>query len=116
MDAAATGAADPLAWHEVRKAAKAARYCCEALAPIEAAAADTARRWEAVTEQLGRVQDTVVATAALRAVAATATSAGEPTEAYRVLIEAQSAARTEALAFGRAALDAALADALDWVR
>lgn len=66
-------------WHEVRKAAKAARYCSEALTQaFGEAAEERARAWEQVTEALGEVQDTVVAEQTLIRHAATALSAGSP--------------------------------------
>lgn len=57
-DALPTGPDRPLAVHEVRKTAKAARYAVDALG---AAAADQAAIWKRVTETLGVAQDGQVA-------------------------------------------------------
>jgi len=96
-------------WHEARKAAKAARYCSEALVP---AFGDPAKAlvdaWEAVTEALGEFQDTVVAEAYLATDAALARAAGEPADTYLTLVLLELGLRDEALARGRAALDRAL--------
>lgn len=92
-------------WHEVRKNAKAARYCSEALAPVFGAPADTqAKAWERVTEALGEVQDTVVAEQTLIRHAATALGDGEPVETYLALEGVELRQRTEALAIGRQAV------------
>jgi len=107
---------DMVAWHEVRKAAKAVRYACEALETVcgKGAAASEAR-WEGVTEALGDAQDTVVAHDILAELADAASAAAEPTRTFRALQKRQLAKRSLALASGRAALDAALADPLDWL-
>lgn len=97
-------------WHQVRKAAKAARYCAEALVDVYGdAARDQAALFEAVTEALGEVQDTVVAHDTLGHLAAGAAQRGEPTLTYRVLQQRQLDKRQAALSAGRAALDVALA-------
>ncbi|GAA2861971.1 CYTH and CHAD domain-containing protein [Streptosporangium fragile] len=69
-----------LAMHEVRKAAKRARYTAEALGRK-----DLAKRAENVQEVLGTHQDGVVAQERLAAEAATARTAGEDTFTYGVL-------------------------------
>lgn len=97
-------------WHEVRKAAKAARYCSEALVPAFGDAADTlAEAWEQVTEALGEHQDTVVAEAYLATEAVRADEAGEPAGGYLALIALELRLREESLHTGQAALHAALA-------
>lgn len=95
-------------WHEVRKLAKAARYCHEALEDVFGVdAMTTAKAWEEVTESLGLLQDTVVAQARIAEVAHDAARAGEPTRTYDVLIELERRAAGGALDAGRAALAAA---------
>ena len=97
-------------WHEVRKAAKAARYCSEALVPVFGDPADEMRAaWEQVTEALGEFQDTVVAETYLATDAAHARSAGEPADTYLSLISRELDLRGTALRDGRAALTDALA-------
>lgn len=97
-------------WHEVRKVAKAARYCSEALVDAfgEPAKAQ-ADAWEEVTGALGEVQDTVVAEHTLIQRAATALEAGEPVDTYLALEGAELRLRAESLATGRRVLADALA-------
>lgn len=96
-------------WHEARKAAKAARYCSEALIPAFGdPAATLAEAWEQVTEALGEHQDTVVAEAYLATEAVRAHEAGDPTEGYLALIALELRLREKSLGLGRDALDAAL--------
>ena len=96
-------------WHEVRKAAKAARYCSEALVPVLGEQAQQAvAAWEAVTEDLGELQDTVVAESYLATAAVRAREAGEPADTYLVLILTELRLRDEALIRGREALEHAL--------
>ena len=96
-------------WHEVRKAAKAARYCSEALTQaFGEAAEERAQAWEQVTEALGEVQDTVVAEQTLIRHAATALSAGEPVETYLALESVELRQREQSLATGRRVLAEAL--------
>lgn len=103
-------------WHEVRKAAKAVRYCCEALVPAYGDDADeAAERWEAVTEALGDVQDTVVAHETLGHLGAEASALGEPVEVYAVLQARQLDKRAASLAAGRKAVEEALAADLSWL-
>jgi CHAD domain-containing protein len=103
-------------WHQVRKAAKAARYSAEALADVNGdAARDHAALFEAVTEALGEVQDTVVAHDTLGHLEAEAAARGEPTLTYRVLQQRQLDKRAAALRAGRAALDVALAADRGWL-
>lgn len=97
-------------WHEVRKTAKAARYCSEALGPTFGPAAEThSRSWERVTEALGEVQDTVVAEQTLIRHAAGALGEGEPVETYLALEGVELTQRAQALDNGRRELAAALA-------
>nr|NLI49188.1 CYTH and CHAD domain-containing protein [Propionibacterium sp.] len=103
-------------WHQVRKAAKAARYSAEVLADVYGdAARDHAALFEAVTEALGEVQDTVVAHDTLGHLEAAAVARGEPTLTYRVLQQRQLDRRAAALRAGRAALDVALAADRAWL-
>ena len=96
-------------WHEVRKAAKAARYCSEALVPVLGDHGEQLlRAWEAVTEALGEFQDTVVAESYLATAAVWAREAGEPADTYLELVLVELQSRDEALALGREALAAAL--------
>lgn len=96
-------------WHDVRKAAKAVRYCTEALVgafgPDMRAVAD---RWTEVTEAFGTLQDAVVARELLAEVGALADAAGEPTRTYRVLADVQDDRADAALAEGREAVAVAL--------
>lgn len=103
-------------WHEARKAAKAVRYCLEALNGAFGEDAKTAAtRWTAVTEALGAAQDTVISWDALDEAAAVASLAGEPTDTYRRLQERQLEKRKAALAEGSDALEAALTLDLSWL-
>ena len=96
-------------WHEVRKAAKAARYCSEALVPVLGDHGEQLlRAWEAVTEALGEFQDTVVAESYLATAAVRAREAGEPADTYLELVLVELQSRDEALVLGREALAAAL--------
>ena len=92
-------------WHEVRKAAKAARYCAEAVQPAFGdRARDHAATWEAVTDALGELQDSVVARDAF------ADQAGDPV--VDALLAFQVGRGKAELARGRAALETALAASL----
>ncbi|MFT3877999.1 MAG: CYTH and CHAD domain-containing protein [Propioniciclava sp.] len=93
-------------WHEVRKAAKAARYAAEAL-DCALHTDGEIERWEAVTESFGQLQDTAVALELIDVVAADASSEEQP--AWQALRDAEHARRVAALAEGQSALDAALA-------
>ncbi|MFT3860954.1 CHAD domain-containing protein [Micropruina sp.] len=96
-------------WHEVRKAAKAARYCSEALVPLfDGPAQQLAAAWEAVTEALGELQDTVVAESCLATDAVRAREAGEPADTYLALIAQELRLREESLHAGQVALRVAL--------
>lgn len=99
---------DPHRWHEVRKAAKAARYCSEALAPAFDRAALLGEAWEQVTEALGEFQDTVVAEAYLGTEAARARESHESADTFLAMISAELRLRDEALERGRTALRRAL--------
>jgi CHAD domain-containing protein len=95
--------------HETRKRAKAVRYAWEALAPAlgdDAAAA--AAGWEQVTESLGGVQDSVVATGWLRELADLAHAGGEETFTYGVLVGRNDALVTELVAGAAETLGAVL--------
>ena len=92
-------------WHEVRKSAKAARYCSEALVDAFGDQAKVqADAWERVTEALGNVQDTVVAEQTLIRHAATALTAGEPVETYLALEGVELRQRESSLDTGRRVL------------
>lgn len=96
-------------WHEVRKTAKAARYCSEALVGAFGDEAKTrAGAWERVTEAFGEVQDTVVAEQMLIRHAAAALAADEPVQTYLSLEGVELAQRAESLATGRRVLAEAL--------
>lgn len=72
--------------HEVRKKAKAARYAAEAL--VEAFGPEAlarAKEWEAVTEGLGELQDSVVARQVIAEIRDAAAAAGESVFTYGVL-------------------------------
>lgn len=103
--AALADPADLTGWHEVRKAAKAVRYCADAVVP---AFGDRARghaaAWEAVTDALGELQDSVVAREAF------ADQAGDPV--VDALLAFQVGRGRAELTRGRAALEAALATSL----
>ncbi len=108
---AAARPGDLTRWHEVRKAAKAARYGAEVLVRCQGAPAEDARaRWEAVTEALGAVQDAVVAQQVIGDLAWHAVAEGLPRLPFDELRHQQDALRRESLARGRTALDAALGD------
>jgi CHAD domain-containing protein len=86
--------------HDVRKAAKRARYAGESLMPTYGKAARLwASRMEDVQETLGARQDTVVVRGKLLALAEEAADAGEPTFTYGRLhgLEEKRAADTEGL-------------------
>lgn len=77
-DAATTVEQRELQLHEVRKAAKRARYAAESVTPVFGKPAKRlARRMERLQEVLGEHQDSVVARDALRRLGATAHLAGE---------------------------------------
>ncbi len=97
--------ADPAGWHEARKAAKAVRYCAEAIVPAFGdRAKDHARAWETVTDALGELQDSAVARDAF------ADQVGDPV--VDALLAFEVGRGTAELARGRAALEAALATRL----
>ncbi|MGB7983454.1 MAG: CHAD domain-containing protein [Candidatus Nanopelagicales bacterium] len=88
---------DPLL-HEIRKAAKRARYAGEALVPTHGAPAKTwAEAMEAIQETLGAHQDTVVIRQTIREIAVAAHLAGENGFTYGRL-HALEQARAEATA------------------
>jgi CHAD domain-containing protein len=96
-------------WHELRKAAKAARYGAEALiAALPEVACDQAARWSAVTTALGDVQDAVIAAQVISELSWQAVTAGKPREAFDELRSQQDALLREALAAARTSLVVAL--------
>jgi CHAD domain-containing protein len=96
-------------WHRVRKSAKAVRYSCEALVPVFGEPAQVrALAWEAVTEALGELQDSVVAQEQLTVLADVATRAGVDAGVLVDLGGRQRARGERALSAGREALAAAL--------
>lgn len=89
------------ALHEVRKAAKRARYAAESVRPVLGKpAVRVASTMKAITEDLGVHQDGAIAREALLALVADAQAAGEPTFTYGVLFAretAQAEVRTDAV-------------------
>ncbi|MCF4138309.1 CYTH and CHAD domain-containing protein [Streptomyces sp. Tue 6430] len=80
------GTGRDLALHEARKKAKRTRYCAEAAAPaLGAPAADLVRHMKSLQGLLGDHQDSVMARAALRDLAARAHAAGESAFTYGLL-------------------------------
>jgi CHAD domain-containing protein len=74
--------------HQVRKAAKRARYIAELSRPeLGQRARSAAQQYEAAQSRLGRHQDGAVAAAFLDRIAAEAAAAGEDTGTYTVLSE-----------------------------
>nr|WP_300147179.1 CYTH and CHAD domain-containing protein [Propionicimonas sp.] len=107
---AAARPGDLTRWHEVRKAAKAARYGAELLVPVFGDRADADRaRWEAVTEAFGAVQDAVVAQQVIGDLAWHAVADGLPRLPFDDLRHAQDRLLRESLARGREELGLALA-------
>lgn len=107
---AAARPGDLTRWHEVRKAAKAARYGAELLVPVLGVPAEASRaRWEAVTEALGTVQDAVVAQQVIGDLAWHAVADGLPRLPFDDLRHDQDRLLRESLARGRTALADALA-------
>lgn len=107
---AAARPGDLTRWHEVRKAAKTARYGAELLVPVLGTQAETCRaRWEAVTEALGTMQDAVVAQRVIGDLAWQAVTDGLPRLPFDDLRHEQDRVLRDSLARGRAALAAALA-------
>ncbi len=95
--------------HVTRRRAKAVRYAWEALAPaLGPDAAESARRWEEVTEVLGELQDVVVARARLLELAATAEHAGVPSFSLGVVAGEDRVAVADLTARGDEAVDRAL--------
>lgn len=94
-------------WHEVRKAAKAVRYASEALADALPGLDAEVELWEEVTETLGELQDTAVATDLIEQVAQRA-GADPDTGVWQVLRDAQGDRRRAAFAAGQLALAAVL--------
>ena len=83
---APAGPATKTAWHEVRKAAKRARYAAEAVAPaLGSDASRFARQMKYVQSALGDYQDTVVVRQAARQLGMSAHLSGENAFSYGVL-------------------------------
>ncbi len=107
---AAARPTDLTRWHEVRKAAKAARYGAEVLLPVIPAAAELLRsRWESVTEAFGAVQDAVVAQQVIGELSWQAVAAGRSRAPFDDLRHHQDLRLRESLTRGRNALAEALA-------
>jgi CHAD domain-containing protein len=84
--AATPGPEQDAALHEVRKAAKRARYAAESAAPVLGGAATrAASRMAAVQDHLGAYQDVVVSLAVLRELAEQAQADGQSAFTYGVL-------------------------------
>lgn len=97
-------------WHEVRKAAKAARYSHEAVADaLGEEYVERARAWEDVTESFGALQDTAVGLELMEQLLEEAEQAGESPEPYLLLEKRLSEKGERSLAEGRRALEKALA-------
>lgn len=106
---AASRPTDLTRWHEVRKAAKAARYGAEVLLPVLPKRAEHLRAiWERVTEAFGAVQDAVVAQQVIGELSWQAEAAGESRQPYDDLRHNQDAVQRESLERGREALAVAL--------
>lgn len=106
---AAARPTDLTRWHDVRKAAKAARYGAEALIPaLGEPAQQLAATWEAVTEAFGAVQDAVVSQQVVDDLAWYAAADGLPRTPFDELHHDQDQLLREALASGRQALARAL--------
>ncbi len=105
---AAARPTDLTRWHEVRKAAKAARYGAEVLVPVLPAAELLRSRWEAVTEAFGDVQDAVVAQQVIGELSWQAVAEGRPRAPFDDLRHHQDRRLRESLARGRKALAEAL--------
>lgn len=98
----------PVLYHEVRKAAKAARYAWEACQTVFGASATVrAKAWKAVTESLGTVQDTVVSRQRLAELAWLAAEAEESTVSYDQLSWSEYALAQDSMAAAEEALQAA---------
>lgn len=98
------------AWHEVRKAAKAARYGAEVLVPVWASMEARRAEWERVTEALGAVMDAVVTHRELTDLALAAAVDGQPGALPARLWFREEERLTADLARARQALADALAD------
>lgn len=91
-ESAEAGDPDP-GLHEVRKAAKSARYAAELVSPVaHRPARRLARRMKALQDVLGEHQDAVTAVGLLRELAVAARSSGEDGFTYGLLISEELAA------------------------
>lgn len=103
----ARGLAQLSLWHETRKKAKAARYAGEAVVEVFGAPAlALGKVYEAVTEALGQLQDSVIASAKLVDLAHRADAAGESTVTYWTLIARERSRAAQHVKHGRQALAA----------
>jgi|SRR5262245_10231829 len=85
--------------HDARKSAKRARYVLEAVRPvIGGRARQLSKRLASIQEVLGTYQDTVVARAVIKRLAADARQAGEDTFTYGVLYQAEADHGRQAMA------------------
>lgn len=108
VDRAFARPADMTRWHEVRKAAKAARYGAELLTPLSDEAAAAAPAWAEVTGSLGEVQDAVISDQVIAELAWLATAAGADRLPFDDLRSYTDALRRDALVNARQALGRAL--------
>ena len=102
---AARGPSQLERWHDVRKAAKAVRYCTEALAsPTDSELQPELHRWIEVTKGFGALQDSAAASGLITAVRLEADAAGEPVATYDFLLELQAQRARAGLMRGQEAL------------
>lgn len=110
FDRAQARPSDPTRWHDVRKAAKAARYGTEAVAALLPEHGDEAlATWTAVTTAFGDLQDAVLAQQLLADLIWQIDDAPDRA-ALEQLRRAEDVRAREALAAGRGAVAAALAE------
>ena len=109
LDTARGHAAHLESWHEVRKAAKGARYAQEVLQGIGIKPAKQRRKtWKAVAGGFGEVQDAVILDEQLTALKASAQAAGEPVDTYQIMSDKLAAKREAGLADAWARVEEAL--------
>ncbi|MBA3021335.1 CYTH and CHAD domain-containing protein [Propionicimonas sp.] len=96
-------------WHELRKAAKAARYGAEALQSVlGSAVANQVDAWSQVTTALGDLQDAVIAAQVISDLSFEAVGQGRSRAPFDELRSKQDLRLREALTRGRAAVAVAL--------